>query len=188
MIPATQLRVGMVIKYNGDPYRIMSVLHVTPGNWRGMVQTKMRNLLTGNQTENRFRSEDKVDRVTIEQHQMEHLYHDGEGYHFMNTETYEQTRLTDDDLGDAAHYLLPNGKIDVEFYEGNPIGVSLPKTVDLKVTDTAPTLKNATVTQVLKPATLETGLVVQVPGFVNLGDVITVDTDSGEYLSRRKGS
>jgi elongation factor P len=188
MIPATQLRVGMVIKYNNDPYRVMNVLHVTPGNWRGMVQTKLRNLLTGNQTENRFRSEDKVERVSLEQHEMEYLYHDGDGYHFMNTENYEQTRLNDDDLGEARFYLLPNGRIAVDFYEGRPIGVQLPKTIDFTVTDTAPGLKNATVTNVLKPATCETGLVVQVPNFVNTGDVITVDTESGEYLSRRKGS
>jgi len=186
LIPATQLRAGMIIKYQDDLFRIMNVVHVTPGNWRGMVQTKMRNIRSGTATENRFRSEDKVDRVTFEQHEMEFLYHDGDSYHFMNTENYEQIGLTIEDLGDAVHYLTPNRKVQVEFYEEKPIGVSLPKTVDLTVTDTAPGLKTATVTNVLKPATTETGLVVQVPNFVDVGDVIRVDTESGEYLSRAK--
>jgi len=187
LIPATQLRAGMVINYKNELYRIANVLHVTPGNWRGMVQTKMRSLRTGNSTENRFRSEDKVDRVTLEQHEMEYLYSDGDQYHFMNTENFEQIALTADDLGNAANYLLPNVKLMVEVHEGRPIGVSLPKTLDLKVTETTPGLKTATVTNVLKPATLETGLVVQVPNFVNSGDVIRVDTETGEYLSRAKG-
>lgn len=187
LIPATQLRAGMVIKYNNDLYRIMNVLHVTPGNWRGMVQTKMRSLRTGNATENRFRSEDKVERVTLEQHEMEYLYSDGDQYHFMNTENYEQIALSNEDLGGAAPYLLPNGRIAVEFHEGRPLGVSLPKTVDLKVTATAPGLKSATVTNALKPATTETGLVVPVPNFIDVGDVIRVDTESGAYLSRAKG-
>jgi len=187
LIPATQLRVGMVIKYNNELYRVSNVLHVTPGNWRGMVQTKMRSLRTGNSTENRFRSEDKVDRVTLEQHEMEYLYSDGEQFHFMNTENFEQTALSAEDLGDAASYLLPNVKLMVEFHESRPIGVSLPKTLDLKVTETTPGLKTATVTNALKPATLETGLVVQVPNFINTGDSIRVDTETGAYLSRAKG-
>lgn len=186
LIPATQLRAGMVIKYNNDLYRVMNVVHVTPGNWRGMVQTKMRSLRSGNQTENRFRSEDKVDRVTLEQHEMEYLYADGEQYHFMNTENFEQIALSDEDLGDAKHYLLSNIRLDVEFHEGRPIGVSLPKTVDLKVTETAAGLKTATVTNALKPATTETGLVVPVPNFIAVGDVIRVDTETGAYLSRAK--
>ncbi|MBI4515102.1 MAG: elongation factor P [Deltaproteobacteria bacterium] len=186
LIPATHLRVGMVINYQNDLYRITNVVHVTPGNWRGMVQTKMRSIRTGTQTENRFRSEDKVDRITFEQHEMEFLYHDGDDYHFMNTENYEQIAMNAEDLGDVVNYLIPNSKIQVDFYEEKPVGVSLPKTVDLKVTETAPGLKTATVTNVLKPATTETGLVVQVPNFINEGDMIRVDTDTGEYLSRAK--
>jgi len=186
LIPATQLRVGMLIKYQNDLYRMTQVVHVTPGNWRGMVQTKMRNIRTGNQTENRFRSEDKVDRVTMEQHEMEFLYEAGGDYHFMNTENYEQIALTDEILGDATKYLKPNMGVSIEFYEGKPMGISLPKTVDLAVTETAPGLKSATVTNALKPATTETGLVVQVPNFIDTGEVIRVDTDTGEYLSRAK--
>jgi elongation factor P len=187
LIPATQLRVGMLINYQNDLYRIMAVTHITPGNWRGMVQTKMRSVRSGTQTENRFRSEDKVDRVTLDQHQMEFLYAESDDFHFMNTETFEQISLGADMLGPAVEYLLPNLRVQVDFYEGQPIGVTLPKTVDLRITDTAPGLKTATVTNVLKPATTETGLVVPVPNFIEVGEVIRVDTETGAYLSRAKG-
>jgi elongation factor P len=187
LIPATQLRVGMIIRHQNDLWRVMNVVHVTPGNWRGMVQTKLRNLRSGTQTEYRFRSEDKPERVTLEQHEMEYLYESDGRYHFMNTETYEQIELDAEALGDAVQYLLPNSRIQIEFHETTPMGVSLPKTVDLKVVETAPGLKSATVTNVLKPATTETGLVVQVPNFIGEGDVIRVDTETGAYLSRAKG-
>ncbi|HEY2385866.1 MAG TPA: elongation factor P [Candidatus Binatia bacterium] len=186
LIPATQLRAGMLINYNNDLYRIMTVVHITPGNWRGMVQTKMRAVRSGTQTENRFRSEDKVDRVSLDQQEMEFLYAEGEDFHLMNTENFEQISLSREALGDVASYLLPNLRVIVDFYEGKPIGVTPPKTVDLRVTDTAPGLKTATVTNVLKPATTETGLVVPVPNFVETGDLIRVDTESGAYLSRVK--
>ena len=186
LIPATQLRAGMIVKHQNDLFRVMNVVHVTPGNWRGMVQTKLRNLRSGTQLENRFRSEDKVERVTFEQHEMEFLYQSDDQYHFMNTENYEQIVLDAEALGDAVNYLTPNQRVQVEFYENKPMGVSLPKTVDLKVTHTEPALRGATVTNVLKPATVESGAIVQVPGFVAIGDVIRVDTESGEYLSRAK--
>ena len=184
LIPATQLRVGMVIQHQSDLWRVMQVVHVTPGNWRGMVQTKLRNLRSGTQTEHRFRSEDKADRASLEQHEMEFLYESDGQHHFMNTETYEQIGLDAELLGDAVHYLTPNSRIQVEFHDGRPLGVELPKTVDLKVTETTPGLKTATVTNVPKPATTETGLVVPVPNFINEGDVIRVDTETGAYLSR----
>ncbi len=187
LIPATQLRAGMIIEHQNDLWRVMNVVHVTPGNWRGMVQTKLRNLRSGTQTEYRFRSEDKAERVTLEQHEMEYLYESDGLYHFMNTENYEQIGLDADVLGDAVHYLTPNSRIQIEFHDSRPMGVSLPKTVDLKVIETAPGLKSATVTNVQKPATTETGLVVQVPNFIGEGDVIRVDTESGSYLSRAKG-
>ena len=188
LIPATQLRAGMIVQHQNDLWRVMNVVHVTPGNWRGMVQTKLRNLRTGSQTEYRFRSEDKAERVTFEQHDMEYLYESDGQYHFMNTENFEQIALEQDILGDAVHYLMPNSRIQVELHEGRPMGVSLPKTVDLKVVETAPGLKSATVTNVLKPAKTETGLVVQVPNFISEGDSIRVDTETGEYLSRAKGN
>jgi elongation factor P len=185
-VPATQLRNGTIIKYQNDLYRVTQVTHITPGNWRGMVQTKMRNLRNGVQTENRFRSEDKVEKVTLDQHEMEFLYQEGEDFHFMNTENYEQVALRREDLGDAVGYLIPNLKLQVEFYESKPIGVDLPTTVDLKVVDVPPGMKTATATNVLKPATTETGLVVPVPNFVETGDLIRVDTATGAYLSRAK--
>ena len=187
LIPATQLRVGMIVQHQNDLWRVMNVVHVTPGNWRGMVQTKLRNLRSGTQTEYRFRSEDKAERVTFEQHEMEFIYESDGQYHFMNTESFEQMALEADILGDAVKFLVPNSRIQVEFHEGKPMGVSLPKTIDLKIVETAPGLKSATVTNVLKPATTETGLVVPVPNFIGAGDVIRVDTETGEYVSRAKG-
>jgi elongation factor P len=186
LITATQLRVGMVLLHDGELHRVFQVMHVTPGNWRGMVQTKLRNLRSGNSTEHRFSSSEKVNRATLEQNEMEYLYSDGEVFHFMNTENYEQIELTAADLGDNRRFLLPNMKIDVESFEGNPIGVSLPKNVDLKVDDTAPAIKGATAAAQLKPATTETGLVVQVPSFIAAGDVIRVATETGDYVSRAK--
>jgi elongation factor P len=188
LIPATQLRVGMTITHEGQLWRVMQVVHVTPGNWRGMVQTKLRNIKAGSQTEHRFRSEDKVDRATLDQQIMEFLYQDGDLFHFMNTETFEQIALDKDQLGDAVGYLTPNARIEVEFHETTPIGVSLPKTVDLRVVETTPGLKTATVTNVMKPATLESGLVVQVPNFISEGELIKVDTETGSYVSRAKES
>jgi elongation factor P len=186
LIPATQLRVGMLITYQNELHRVTNVVHVTPGNWRGMVQTKLRNVRSGTQTENRFRSEDKVERVTLEQHEMEFLYQSDDHYYFMNTETFDQIALDAETLGDATQYLTPNLRLQVEFHEGAPLGVELPKTVDLTVTETAPGLRSATVTNSLKPATTETGLVVPVPPFIDVGDVIRVATETGEYLSRAK--
>jgi elongation factor P len=186
IIPATQLRAGMIIRHQNDLYRIMNVVHVTPGNWRGMVQTKMRNIRTGTQTENRFRSEDKVDRVTFEQQPMEFLYEADGRYHFMNTQNYEQIELDAEALGDGVQYLTSNLAVQVEFFEGRPMGVTLPRTVDLRVVLTEPSVKGATVTNVLKPATLESGAVVQVPGFIAIDEVIRVDTETGEYVSRAK--
>jgi elongation factor P len=187
MISATQLRVGTIIKWNDDLWRVMSVQHVTPGNWRGMVQTKLRNLRSGTQTEYRFRSEDKVERARLDSHEMEYLYSAAGEHHFMNTETFEQITLSDDVLGDSVLYLKPNSRIQIDLYEGQPVGIDLPATVDLAVTRTEPRLKRAAVTNILKPATLETGLEVQVPDFIEEGEVIRVDTAEGKYIERVSG-
>ena len=166
MIAATQLRPGMVIKFNNDLYSVFSVNHRTPGNLRGFVQAKMRSLRSGTMTEHRFSSEDKVEKAILEEHEMEYLYDDGEYFYFMNTENYEQMHLTKELLGDATEYLIPQLKVTVEFYEGKPLGVELPATVDLTVVETEPGLKGSTVSNVTKPAKMETGLVVQVPPFI----------------------
>ncbi len=183
-IPATQLRPGMVIKHNNDLHAVFSVEHRTPGNLRAFIQAKLRNLRTGAMYEHRFRSADAIEKITVDEVDMEYLYNDGDDYHFMNTETYEQTHLTRDVLGEAVDYLIPNLQIKVEFYNGKPVGIELPQTVELTVVETEPGLKSATATNVMKPAKLETGLVVQVPPFINEGEKIRVDTSEGAYLSR----
>lgn len=186
MIPATQLRVGMTILFNKEPYRVISVQHITPGNWRGMVQTKLKHLKTGSSVENRFRSEDKLEKAHLEQHEMEYLYNDGNDYHFMNSGTYEQVALSAEVLGDNVYYLIPNVKFMIEYYNGVPVGVDPPKTVELKVIETAPFMRGATAASSAKPATLETGLVVNVPAFIESGEVVRIDTAESKYLERAK--
>ena len=183
-IPATQLRPGMVIKHNNDLHAVFSVEHRTPGNLRAFIQAKLRNLRTGAMFEHRFRSADAIDKITVDEVKMEYLYNDGDSYYFMNTENYEQTYLGKDVLGDAVDYLIPNLQIEVEFFDGKAVGVELPQTVDLTVVETEPGLKSATASSVTKPAKTETGLIVQVPPFINEGEKIRVDTSEGAYLSR----
>jgi elongation factor P len=186
LLQSTQLRPGMIIEYNKELWRVMTILHITPGNWRGMVQTKLRNIRTGTQTENRFRSEDKVERVILSQEQMQFLYREGDDFHFMNTENYEQITIPRDLIEDVVPFLTPNLEVQVEFHEGRPLNVTLPKTVNLKVVTTDPGMRSAAVTNTLKPATMETGLVVQVPHFVVEGEVITINTETRDYIARAK--
>jgi elongation factor P len=185
-IQATQIRKGMVILHNGVPHRIVEFHHHTPGNLRAMVQAKMRNLKTGTTTENRFRSTEDVERVVLDDHEMTYLYNDGSTYYFMNTETYEQIELSADELGDMAGYLLPETVINVQFYEGSPIGIDIPAVVELTVVETEPEVKGATVSNVGKPAKLDTGITIQVPAFIKEGDKIRVDTTEGRYMERAK--
>ena len=185
-IPATQIRRGMVILFEGNLCKVVEFRHHTPGNLRAMVQTKLRNLKSGSTFEHRFRSADTVERAVLEQHEMEYLYSDGSGHHFMNTENYEQTHLSDEDLGDMAQWLAPGLHIQAEFHEGQPIGVELPDSIELTVTSTEPTLKGATVSNVNKPATLENGVTILVPPFVNEGDRIRVNPAEGRYIERAK--
>ncbi|MBV9264773.1 MAG: elongation factor P [Acidobacteriaceae bacterium] len=184
MIAATQLRPGMIVKFNNELHTVFSMVHRTPGNLRGFVQAKMRNLRTGSMTEHRFSSEDKVERISLEEHEMEYLYDDSEYFYFMNTESFEQIHLTRDQLGDTVNYLIPQLRVNVEFYEGKPISVEPPPSVEMTVTETEPGLKGATVSNVTKPAKTDTGLVVQVPPFINEGEKIRVSTSDGSYLER----
>src|SRR5580704_18202338 len=184
MISATQLRPGMVVKWNGELFSVFKMEHRTPGNLRGFVQVKMRKLSSGTMMEHRFSSEDRVERASLDEQDMEYLYDDGEYYYFMNTETFEQMHLLKDLLGDATNFLTPNLKVAVEFYEGKAISVELPASVDLTVVETEPGLKGATVSNVTKPAKLETGLVVQVPPFISEGEKIRVSTSESAYLDR----
>jgi elongation factor P len=181
---ATQIRPGMVIKYNNELYSIFSMVHRTPGNLRAFVQVRMRNLRSGSMMDNRFSSTDNIERAILDEQEMEYLYDDGEYYYFMNTETFEQMHLTREILGDAVDYLIPQLKVHVEFYEGKPMSVELPPSVDMTVMETEPGLKGASVSNVTKPAKMETGLVVQVPPFINEGEKIRVSTSEGAYQER----
>lgn len=183
---ANDLRNGNVILFNGDLCKVMEFRHHTPGNLRAMVQAKLRNLRTGNQFEHRFRSGDTIEPAFIDTHEMEYLYSDGQAHHFMNTANYEQVEISGESLGDAAKWLQPGLKIQVQFYEQKPIGVELPKTLRAKVADTQPLVKGATASASYKPATLENGIAVQVPPFVDVGDELVIDPIDNRYLERAK--
>ncbi|MGA7613727.1 MAG: elongation factor P [Thermoanaerobaculia bacterium] len=183
---ANDLRNNMIILFNGDLCKVMEFRHHTPGNLRAMVQAKLRNLRTGNQFEHRFRSGDSIDQAFIETHEMEYLYSDGSAHHFMNTENFEQIEMTGDDLGNAAQWLTPGLKISVQFYEARPIGVDLPKTIRAKVVETQPEVKGGTASASYKPATLENGVVIQVPPFVSDGEELIVDPSDNRYIERAK--
>ncbi|MBZ5554696.1 MAG: elongation factor P [Acidobacteriia bacterium] len=183
-VMGNDLRRGMLIRHNNELHKVFSVEHRTPGNLRAFVQAKIRNVRTGAMFEHRFRSQDSVEKVNVDESEMEYLYKDGTNYFFMDTKTYEQTNISEDMLGEDANYLTPNLKVQIMVFEGRPIGIELPATVDLKVVEVEPGLKSATVSNVGKPAKLETGLTVQVPAFIDAGEVIRVDTEEGKYLER----
>lgn len=183
---ANDIRKGMLIMYNDTPHRVMDFQHRTPGNLRAFVQAKLRNIKTGSSTEVRFSSTENIERATLEEVEMEYLYSDGDMYHFMNTETYEQVALNNETLGDAMDYLTEGAKIKIEFFEGAPMGVELPASVEMTVVETSPELKGATASNSPKPAKLNTGVTVQVPPFIKEGDRIRVDPSKGVYLERVK--
>lgn len=184
-IIATQLRSGQIIVQGGELYRVMEMTHVTPGKGPALIQSKLRSLRTGTQTEQRFRPSDKIELAHISTQELQYLYSDPTGHHFMNMESYEQLALGDEVLGpDAMSYLLPEEVLRVDFFEGAPIGVELPNTVVLEVVETEPPLKGATASGGAKPATLETGIAVSVPNYIEVGTRIVVDTRSGQYVSR----
>jgi elongation factor P len=184
MIDATQIRKGMIIIFDNTLYRVMEMQLITPGRWKAMVQTKLRNIQNGSQTEHRFRSEERLEQARLDETEMEFLYEQGGEYVFMNTENYEQVSLSAEAIGDTIKYLKANTVIEVETYEGKPVGVNLPSTMEFKVTSTEPRLQGATKTALYKPAVIETGATVQVPEFIKEGDVIRVDTRDDKYLGR----
>src|ERR1700683_3604304 len=183
---ANDIRRGMIIIYNATPHRVLEFQHRTPGNLRAFVQARLRNLKSGSSTEVRFSSTENIERAELEEQEMEYLYSDADTHHFMNTETYDQIALDSETLGDATNYLVAGTKIKVEFFEGLPIGVELPPSIELTVVETTPELKGATASNSPKPAKLETGVTVQVPPFVKQGDRIRVDPSKGVYLERAK--
>jgi len=183
---ATNIRKGQVLKIDDKLYRVMQMDHVTPGKGRAHVQTKLRNIVDGTQTEMRFRSDDIVERAVVENREMQYLYADGAGHHLMDMQSYEQMTLSDDMFGDAAQYVVPESNVMVQVHEGIALGIDLPAAVELKVVETAPGIKDATASAQRKPAKLETGLVVQVPPFIEEGELLKVSTIDGSYLERAK--
>ncbi len=185
-LKATNLRKGMIIEYNNDLYQLTEVFHNTPGKGQASVQTKMKNIKTGIKAENRFRSDETAIKASLDSKEMEFLYNDGDDFYFMDTETYDQIPLQSDILGESHLYLLPNTKVTINFYQNNPVSIELPGSVELKVVETEPTLKTATVSSSYKPALAETGLKIQVPPFISEGEVVRIDTTDGKYLERVK--
>lgn len=183
---ATQIRKGNILRIGGKLFKVMVMDHVTPGKGRAHVQTKLRNVIDGTQSEQRFRSDEDVEKVFIETREMQYLYADNDGYHFMNTETFDQVHLSGEVLGDAPQYLIPDTVVQMQWFESMPIGVDLPPVVELKVVDTPPGVKDATASAQRKPAEMETGLVVQVPSFIEAGEILRINTLDGSYSERAK--
>ncbi len=178
----------MLIIYQGDLFRITLIKHLTPGNKRGLVQSKLKSIKTRVGTENRFRSEDKIELATLETRSMQYLYEDGGLHTFMDTETYDQIALSQEEIGNILSYLMPSQVVEIEFYEGKALGVNPPKTVDLEVIETEPIIKGATASASYKPAKLETSVTIQVPPFIQVGDRVRVDPSEGRYLERVKST
>jgi elongation factor P len=185
-INATQLRVGMVFQESGELFRVTYVHHVTPGNKRGFVQSKFRSLSSGTQYDRRFSSEDRVERVVLEKKDMEYLYESQNEFFFMDVTTHDQVSMVREKIGDIDKYMSDNQHVGILFHDGKALSVELPAKVDLVVEKTVPGIKRATATNSTKPATCETGLILQVPQFINEGDKIRVDTSSGAYIERVK--
>jgi elongation factor P len=183
-VQATRLRKGNLIKLGNDLFRIMELHHLTPGNKRGFIQARMRNIRTSALADQKFRAEEDLERAVLDEREMQYLYKDGDSYYFMDTSSFEQVQISLEALGDSKDYIIPDAIIKVEFYDVEPVGIELPPTVDLLVVETVPGINRATASAQVKPATLDTGLVVQVPPFVNEGDRIRVNTETGEYQSR----
>jgi elongation factor P len=184
--PATQIRRGMVIVFEGRPCRVLDFRHHTPGNLRAMVQTKLKDIVSGSSFEHRFRADDSIEKADMETHELEFLYQGGDTYHFMNTENFDQLEMDEETLGDNAKWMQPGLKILAEYYNGRPIGIQLPQYMVFEITETAPVMKTATKTASTKPATLENGVVVNVPEFISTGERVRVNPNTGEYLDRAK--
>lgn len=183
-IQATRLRKGNLIKFEGNLLRVLDLHHLTQGNKRAHIQAKLRDIRTNRLVDHKFRAEEDIERAILDEQEMQFLYREGDIFHFMDTSSYEQVHITEETLGDQALYLIPEMLIRVDVYEDRPVGIELPATVDLKVVDTVPGIKGATAAAQVKPATLETGLVINVPAFVNTGEVVRINTETGEYHSR----
>jgi elongation factor P len=185
-INATQVRAGMIINFEGELCRVISVEHQTPGNLPARIVTKMKRLKDGLNRENRFGSSDKIDKASLEQQKMEFLYEDGGNIVLMNGETYEQMEIPKDFMGDDACFLQPNMEVEVEFYEGTPLSITLPPSVVLGIVETEPVMKNANATGSYKPAKMENGITVGVPPYMESGERIRVNTTDRTFMERVK--
>jgi elongation factor P len=185
-IIASNIRRGMAIMLNGEPCRVLDFHHHTPGNLRALVQAKLRKIRSGIQFEHRFRATDSVDIADLETHELDFMYKGGDTYHFMNAENYDQLEVREEDLGESARWMTEGMRIVAEFYEGRPIGIQLPNALTLEVVDTAPVMKTATKTASTKPALLNNGISVNVPEFIQTGERIRVNPETGEYIDRAK--
>lgn len=186
-IEYSQVRKGMVIVGDdGQLYYVVDRDLNTPGNWRAILQLKLKNLKTGSITQNRVRPQDKVEQAYLDKREMQYIYQDGDGYVFMDSETFDQITLDKEWVGDQMLYMKENTKAHVTFYDSRPLFLDLPATVELKVVETEPSVKGATAAAQFKPAIMETGLKITVPPFVGIGEMVSIDTRSGEYLSRAK--
>lgn len=184
MISAIQIRKGKLIKLDGDPYRVLSFDHITPGKGQALIQTRLRNLLTGTSTERRFKPNEKIEEAVVDLIDAEYLYETDGFYHFMNSETFDDIQIRKEIIEDAISYLIPNIKVRIDFFEEKSIGIELPKTVDLEVVETQPFVRDATAQAQLKPAKLETGLICRVPPYIVIGNHIKVDTRDGSFIER----
>ena len=184
MIAATQLRVGNLVIFNGKPHRVASMVHRTPGNLRGFVQAKLVNIENGSNQEIRFATDDKLEKAVLDQHKLQFSYKAGDDFHFMNTESYEMIALERDVLGEAAGYLTEGMVILADYWGGKVVGIEPPMFVELLVAETTPNIKGAAVQNTDKPATLETGLEIKVPAYIEEGDKVKVDTRTGEFVQR----
>lgn len=185
-MPATQIRRGMVLVFEGEPCRVVEFRHHTPGNLRAMIQTKLKNIRTGNNFDHRFRAADTIEKAAMETNDLEFMYQGGDTYHFMNTENFDQIEMDAETLGDSAQWMQPGMKIQAEYYNGNPIGIQLPNSLNLEITETAPVMKTATKTASTKPATLTNGVTINVPEFIAQGERVRVNPTTGEYMDRAK--
>lgn len=181
---AKDIRKGKILDYKGAPHSVMEFQHRTPGNLRAFVQVRLRNLITGTQCEERFSSTEDLATADVFTYNATFMYGDADGYHFMNSETFEQITINEELLGDSAKFLQDNMVVQILSYNELPIGIQLPKTVTLTIAETQPELKGATASNSPKPATTDTGLTINVPAFVKVGDKVIVDTEEGVYLSR----
>ncbi len=181
---ASTIRKGTVLMYNKAPHRVMEFRLHTPGNLRAMVQLKLRNLITGNQTETRFSTTEDIEEADVRTVPATYLYSDDSGFHFMNSQTYDQVALTYETLGDARYYIQDNMEVQLTIFGEEPIGIELPSTVVLEVIETEPELRGATASNSPKPAKTNTGLQLSVPPFIKIGDKIEVNTQEGTYVGR----